>query len=693
LKNNPVGPTPAAKKKPVTHTDRVTIGDVGQIGFDRVLDSLPQGIRIIDKNWVVQRINKSFSELSGVSPQDAVGRRCWEVFPSQFCHTSDCRLKRILGGEKMVQTEIERDKKDGTTVPCLVTAFPMLDETGKLIGVMESFRDISEKRQLKAQFKESEERYEALIELSNKSGEAVVILQNFNKQEGIQTFISDQWSKITGYSREELLHTCFFDLVHPDNRQKSQERHRNKMSAKTIPGIFETNIISKYGETIPIELTGALITYNGQPANVVYIKDVSQKHKLEKELLTYRDHLLQLVEERTIQLQNAMDGLTREILKREEVERALEKQKNSLQSLLDAIPAGIYLIDRDARITYANKAGEKSIALPLEKIVGLTAAEIHPDRDYSNEAVQTDLRVIKTGKPERTVFTNYEPQGERWFTLDRYPYYNANDEVEGGIIVEVEITDRIKIENRLEELLEEERRLKDQLESQINQRIEFTRALVHELKTPTTPLLMASELLINKASDAETRRIAEVINHGAEALVERIDELLDIAKGEIGMLKLNRQMHDISEICREVSEYMDFTFKTKNQKYTTDIPKKMPACLVDDQRIRQGLINLLDNASKYTPRGGEINLKAVYDEHEVVLTVTDNGMGIAETNHEDIFKPYYGLKHNLSLRGLGLGLSLTKMLVDLHGGTINVTSSEGKGSTFVLSLPIRRDTA
>ncbi len=223
--------------------------------FNHVLDYLPQSIRIIDIDYKVQNINRAFMELSGVSLEEVVGKKCWEVFPSPFCHTDECRLKRILEGKQMLQAEIERPKKDRSTTPCVVTAFPLRDKTGKLIGVMESFRDITEKKQLQAKLEETEERYRALIELGTEAGESVVMLQDIDGKEAIQTYVSAQWPRITGFNREELLGMPFIDLLDPCDRETSLLRHRKKISGESVPGLYEYMVIRKDGSKLPIEIT------------------------------------------------------------------------------------------------------------------------------------------------------------------------------------------------------------------------------------------------------------------------------------------------------------------------------------------------------------------------------------------------------------------------------------------------------
>jgi PAS domain S-box-containing protein len=180
--------------------------------------------------------------------------------------------------------EIERQKHDGTTIPCVVTSSPLMDEGGHIIGIIEQFRDISEQQQMKKQVKETEDRYKALIELGTEAGEAIVMLQDIDEAEGIQTFFNDQWPKLIGYTKKELLGTSFFKLVHHDDRQASVTRHRQKMSGKTVPGIYEMKLIRNDGVEIFVELTGAYTTYQGERANVMFIRDVTERKQTEIKL-------------------------------------------------------------------------------------------------------------------------------------------------------------------------------------------------------------------------------------------------------------------------------------------------------------------------------------------------------------------------------------------------------------------------
>jgi PAS domain S-box-containing protein len=255
-----------------------------RVEFGHVLDLVTQGLRIIDRDRTVRAVNKAFAQMSGIGVADAIGRKCNEIFPSPFCNTPQCRLTRILQGEEVVTAEIERPRNGGGTIPCVITAIPFRNDAGETIGVIETLRDLTLRRKMQAQLAESESRYKALIDLGTEVGEAVVMLQDINGTEALQTFVSDEWSRITGYSKDELLKMSFFDLMSPQDRKASQQRHRLKMSGKALRGLYELNIRRKNGSLVPVELTSAFTMSGGERANVAYIRDISDRKKSDEEL-------------------------------------------------------------------------------------------------------------------------------------------------------------------------------------------------------------------------------------------------------------------------------------------------------------------------------------------------------------------------------------------------------------------------
>jgi PAS domain S-box-containing protein len=141
------------------------------------------------------------------------------------------------------------------------------------------------RKQAEEALRESEERYRCLIELGGQVGEAVVMMQDSEQGEGIQTFVSDEWPRITGYSKEELLGMSFFDLVSPEYREAAMERHRQKMTGEDVPDLFEMVIIRKDGSEFPVELTSAYTTYKGKRANVAFVREIEERKKNEEQII------------------------------------------------------------------------------------------------------------------------------------------------------------------------------------------------------------------------------------------------------------------------------------------------------------------------------------------------------------------------------------------------------------------------
>ncbi|HEY82742.1 MAG TPA: PAS domain S-box protein [Dehalococcoidia bacterium] len=173
---------------------------------------------------------------------------------------------------------------DGRTVWLrdIVTVIVENDQPVKLRGLMV---DITKRKRMEEALRESEERYRALLELGTRVGEAVAMLQDTEKGTGIYTFVSDEWVRITGYSREELLGMSMADVIHPKYRGAAIERYKRRLQGETIPGLFELSIIRKDGTEVPIEVTSAFTTYRGKRANVVYIRDITERKKRQEQLL------------------------------------------------------------------------------------------------------------------------------------------------------------------------------------------------------------------------------------------------------------------------------------------------------------------------------------------------------------------------------------------------------------------------
>jgi PAS domain S-box-containing protein len=258
--------------------------DTLQSEFEQLIQHPAHAIRIINNDFTIRFINKAFANMSGITPEEAIGRKCREIFSGPFCNTCECSLIRILNGETFIQRESEHTKYDGTNIPCIINVIPLYSNNGEITGIIETFTDITEKKQLQDTFQELETCHQSLIELESEAGEAVVVLQDINGREGMQVYAGDAWSEITGYSRDELLAMSFFDIVSPREKRFALSAYRLKMTGQPVRKLPEISIQRKDGSEAIIEFHSMLTHYKKMPALTLLIRDITQYKELQSRL-------------------------------------------------------------------------------------------------------------------------------------------------------------------------------------------------------------------------------------------------------------------------------------------------------------------------------------------------------------------------------------------------------------------------
>ena len=231
------------------------------------------------------------------------------------------------------------------------------------------------------------------------------------------------------------------------------------------------------------------------------------------------------------------------------------------------------------------------------------------------------------------------------------------------------------------------------IETKEEEWLRFIDTLSHELKTPLTSIIAAAGLLaeeLEASGDRPHQRLIQTILQNASTLETRLAELLDTVKTGSGEIQLQLEPVDIKSLLRGTGMQISPLIQGKGQHLDIDLPPSMPIIRGDGQRLEQVVLNLLNNASKFSEEGCDIVLKARSHDTEIVVEVQDSGVGIAPEEQPRLFKPYSRLDADRQRHpGLGLGLALAKQVVELHGGKIWVESEPGKGSIFYFSLPLR----
>ncbi|MBN2238487.1 MAG: hypothetical protein JW712_01830 [Dehalococcoidales bacterium] len=260
-----------------------------------------------------------------------------------------------------------------------------------------------------------------------------------------------------------------------------------------------------------------------------------------------------------------------------------------------------------------------------------------------------------------------------------------------------QVAERVGIELENARLYHMQILIRDELQRQDELRTGFLHSVAHELKTPLTSLLSSAELLqedIDSITVSQRDRIINNIQRSANSMDRRVTELLDFARARNETIKLVLEPASLETPLTTAIERMIPIFQDRQQTLTVDIQDSLPLVGADTDKIEQVILNLLSNASKYSSPESEIGIQARRANGDIVVDVMDSANIIDENDREKIFEPYYRGKTNNSdgrLPGLGLGLAISKQIVELHNGRIWVKSIPGKGNVFSFSIPVISD--
>jgi PAS domain S-box-containing protein len=383
----------------------------------------------------------------------------------------------------------------------------------------------------------------------------------------------------------------------------------------------------------------------------------------------------------------AIGGQIGQFIERKRSEDALRQSEARKAAILENALDAVITIDSEGRIVQFNPAAERIFGLARETVIGQMMKDWLIPPPLRQEHVDGLAHYLATGAG--TVFNHrFETTALRADGTE-FPIELAITPIGSRPQVQFtahlrDITDRrqaeIVLRQRAQELAEASRH-KD----------EFLAMLGHELRNPLAPLSNALEVLGRRGvADPALATLRDMMKRQIEHLTRLVDDLLDVSRIDRGKIELRRSWFNLSDVMRAAADSMRPLLDSQGHSFSLSLPEPDVRLFADATRLEQVFANLLNNAAKYTPRGGRITMKADGDGDFVAIRVRDNGIGVSAAMREDIFNLFTQaarLPDRVS-EGLGIGLTLVKRLVELHGGVVAVESpGENQGSEFVVRLP------
>ncbi|MRR54086.1 MAG: PAS domain S-box protein [Deltaproteobacteria bacterium] len=653
--------------------------------LQEIIDSIPLPLYYKDLEGKYLGCNKAFEEFTGMPRREILHKAVFEIMPQETAELLTGMDEELSRSPGVKTTESHMQLADGRQHNLIFKKATFTTKEGVVGGVISIIIDITERRQAEKMLlqahNELEERvHQRTIELANLNE---ILRQEVNERTKAKDALQEQklflktimeslpgvvftldtqgrlcrWNRqleeITGMSSDALLEVDLISLVHEDDRQFVSE----KFAEVYAEGEAETEfrLLGQDGTEHCFLLDGRRLEIGPATYLIGCGIDITARKKMEEELFC---------------------------------------SQQMLQLVLDNIPQRVYWKDANLNFLGCNKSFTEDIGLENPgAILGKSDAEM-PWRDHAAEMRREDLQVIEQGVPKM----NYE-QAQRlidgkvsWLRKNKIPLRGTDNKVFGVLATYDNVTERKLVEEEL-------RKAKEAAESASKAKSLFLANMSHEIRTPMNGVIGMTGLLLDSHLDHEQREYAEIVRASADSLLTIINDILDYSKIEAGKLEVETVGFDLRATVEDTGDFMATSIYAKGLDFNCLISPEVPALVSGDPgKLRQILVNLLSNALKFTHQG-EIVLRAALDREDdnnawVRFSVRDTGIGIPQTRIKDIFALFSQVDASTTRRygGTGLGLAISRQLAELMGGTIDVESEEGRGSTFFLAVKFAKQT-
>jgi PAS domain S-box-containing protein len=605
-----------------------------------VASKVSNGVAITNAENKVIWINEAFENLTGYNLADLAHKQMGEVFRGDYTdHNVSSRVQELINSNKAFEIEIKIQHKDGHDMWLSVMNSPILDAQGKPEKHVKILIDITAR-------KNTEQELEILSFASAKSPSGVVI----RDRDGIIIWMNEALEDILGYRLDELQGKVFGNILIGEYTDKDVLQKAKDAYDSNKPYEVELLIYKKDGTPCWVFLSNSPFFNNsGQlERQITVCVDITERKKSEEEIT-----MLSLVASNTL--------------------------------------SGVVINDSEGNVEWTNQAFEKITGYGLNQVKGTHLGDVLKGELTDVGIIQKARELSQNKQSFEVDLLVYRKDGKPlWISVINSVILDENGKVKKYIEVIIDITAKKKAELELIAAKEEALQLSKAKDM-------FISVMSHEIRTPLNAVIGMSHLLSEDNPTESQKENLNILKFSAENLMTLINDVLDFAKIETGNIELEKIPVNLRHLVHSITTSMQYKVSDKKIYLKESVDAEVPDSVLGDRtRLVQILLNLVNNAVKFTDRGGvTIDLKVIEQTSQEVrirFAVTDTGIGIPANKTNTIFESFKQASADTARKygGTGLGLAITKSLIELHDSRINVDSVLGQGSTFWFTVTFKK---
>ena len=629
--------------------------------------SLDSGGRFVD-------VNQAFLDVLGYSKEEIIGRSFSDIMTPEYAYTFKKRFKRFNELGYLRKAEFNLIRKDNVTITVLVDGNIEYTLDGAFKQTHCVWSDITDQKLWEGALIESEDRYRFLYEYNPSMYFTV-------DAEGMVLSVNQFGAEQLGYAIHELVGQSILKVFYW--KDKEAATLNIKRCVKNLGHLFhwELRKIRKDGSMLWVKETARAVKgNNGNITVLIACEDITELKELESALREAHDNLEVKVQERTIELSRCNIRLESDIGEIKRIGGALRESEEKFRALAENSPDIISRLDKELKYKYINH-GSKTLGLSSENLIGKKLEEVAPLNGITRIWVESARKVLKTGEIQEMEFDFPSIHGLKVFHSYMVPEYDENGEIESLLVVSHDITKRKQLEEELKETVEELRRSNEELQ-------QFAYVASHDLQEPLRTITSFTQLLERRYRDqldADADEFIEYIVDAAKRMQTLIMDLLNYSRVATGGKEF--ELIDTEEILKSVLNNLNTAIRENNAEVTYN---NLPKIVADKRQMIQLFQNLIGNAIKFKKLNEppKIHISAQKNKNEYVFSIRDNGIGMEPKYAERIFTIFQRLHTKDEYDGTGIGLAISKRVVERHGGRIWVGSELGKGSVFYFTILI-----